>query len=64
MNGKALTTDEWVKRLNQIEVEMHAVENAAHPSAWSELNADLMSEWRKLAVLVTHDPPKQLDLGL
>ena len=37
--GKPLTTDEWVRRLNDLSREMDALAATLHPSMWSqELN--------------------------
>lgn len=62
--SKVLTVDEWVRRLNKLAAEMHSVENGTHPSAWSEMNADLMAEWLEVAKRPIHDPAIQMELGL
>lgn len=61
---KLLTTDEWVKKLNTIGLEMDIWCAALHPSAWDAQNASLMAEYRELAAAETYDPPDQLELDL
>lgn len=61
---KVLTTEEQVRRLNELARKMAENEALVHPSAWAEQNADLMEEWRSLAACETYEPPVQLGLGL
>ena len=61
---KLLTTDQWVRKLNQLTEKMAENERMLHPSAWAEANAELMAYFRELAQQPTYDPPTQLELGL
>ncbi len=57
-----IMTDEWVHRLNALARQMDEICKDVHPSAWSELTADLRAEYKCLAQMPTQNPPEQLSL--
>ena len=51
-----MTTDEWVRKLNALGLEMDIIANMVHPTAWADHGMEEMkAEWRKLATADTAD---------
>ncbi len=56
-----MTTEQWVRRLNQLAEEMDETAACLHPSAWHEALGPMREQYEKLAKTETKDdaPPRE-----
>ena len=58
-----ITTEEWVRRINKLAIDMDETENSTHPSVWPELLGKEIAEFKRLCALPTVDHGIQLTMA-
>jgi hypothetical protein len=56
-----MTTEEWVKRLNKLALEMDEIAASIHPTAWNETLFDLRAKYLALAKRGPDDSAARVD---